>query len=506
MELSMEYQSSNSCAIAFTGTGRQAVATDFTLPDYCSDIERILRCGGAVQLHTISENAGHLHADGEIDLRLLYLNEEGQPDLFEQHLPLSVSLQMPDPAENGVLRAHATIDYLNCHARSPRKISLNGSVSVQFEVLQSKEEQIVSSLPSCESLSQQIAVSSLVSLQQRTFDLSETVSLPAALPPVEKLIRADALPTVQSVEAVDHKLLVKGSLQIDAVYLTQDKSIEKFRHTLPISQVLEVPGVTAGSLIDLSLETQALYVQTKRDGADEMRLLDLAAKLSALVRAYENRTLSGVIDCYATNASLQPQTALRSYPLFLKQVQISAQAEESMETGVAGCEVLDAVVDSKKTKTVCDADSIEIETDVTLLLLLRDPNGNLHVLERNTQLHLKEMLHLDADDAQFSPAVNVSVNGVHVLENGNLKADLLIQAAGNLFAVLQNTVVTGGEILECDKQPDCQLILYFGKTGELLWPIAKRYRSTVGLIRSENNLSDNTLAEDRLLMIPTVVS
>ena len=73
MDLSMEFQSNKVCAVVFSGIGRQSVASDFTLPDYCGDIERILHCSGFVQLHTINANGDRLQADGEIEIRLLHI-------------------------------------------------------------------------------------------------------------------------------------------------------------------------------------------------------------------------------------------------------------------------------------------------------------------------------------------------------------------------------------------------------------------------------------------------
>ena len=505
MDLSMEFQSNKVCAVVFSGIGRQSVASDFTLPDYCGDIERILHCSGFVQLHTINANGDRLQADGEIEIRLLYLTDNGAPDVFEQHLPLSVSLQTPQAEQNGVLRAHASVDYLNCRALSPRKISLNGSVSVQFEVLQAKEEPIVCALPSCEALTQQITMSSLVSLQQRVFDLSETLSLPTEFPSIGKLIRVQASASVQSVEAVENKLLLKGNLNIDVVYLTQDQTFQKLQHQLPISQVLDAPGVTTDSMIDLSLEILSVYAQAKRDGADEMRLLDLAAKLNATIKAYQKKTITAITDCYALNGLLQPELAQRSFPLFFKQTLLSSRTSETIETSVRSGRLLDACVTRVKTKIETTSDRLQMTSDVTLLALVQDTDSGIHAVERTVSLQMQESMQLDAADVLFVPDLKVSVTGVQIDTDGHIHIDLNAEAVGNVFAVQQQNVLISASLQENDNQPDSQLVLYFGKTGDDLWSIAKRYQSTIALIRSENDLKDDTLPDNRLLLIPSAV-
>lgn len=505
MDLSTEFQSNKCCTVAFPGTGRQTISTDYTMPDYCGDIERILHCGTAVQLHAVSENTDRLNAEGEIEIRLLYQSDDAKLAVFEQHLPLSITLPLAEPAQNGFVRAKALVDYLNCRAISPRKISLNGSVSVQFEMLRETEETLISAMEDCEVLPQQIPVSSLVSLQQRCFDLSETVSLLAKLPAVGSLIRVSGMTTVQSTEAVEDKLLLKGELQLDVLYLSFDGNLQRMQHTLPISQVLDAPGVSAESKLNLTLDSMSIYAQPKRDGADDMRLLDFAAKLSVTIRAYETKTLQAIVDCYAPHGDLQPQMLSRAFPVFLKQLQLSLQREETIDTGVENCEVLDAAVMQMKPKTTADADAVEVETETSLLLILRDPEGNMHAIERSVTLRFSEPLHLDADDVLFSPDVSVKVTGVQSDAGGNVRVTLTGQAAGNLFAVQQISVLINAELKNSDTQPDCQLILSFDKAGENLWPIAKKYRSTVSLIQSENDLPDGALTEDRLLLIPTAI-
>ena len=89
MELSMEYQSNNVCTVAFSGTGRQPISSDSTLPDYCGDIERILHCGACIQLHTVNAAADRLRAEGEIELRILYLTSDALslPEVTQSKVP-----------------------------------------------------------------------------------------------------------------------------------------------------------------------------------------------------------------------------------------------------------------------------------------------------------------------------------------------------------------------------------------------------------------------------------
>jgi LysM repeat protein len=75
---------------------------------------------------------------------------------------------------------------------------------------------------------------------------------------------------------------------------------------------------------------------------------------------------------------------------------------------------------------------------------------------------------------------------------------------GSVFQKQTEQVLTDAAVLEEQTQPPAELVLSFVKEGESLWQIAKRYRTTVASIREENDLSEDTLPEDRMLLIVAV--
>ena len=46
------------------------------------------------------------------------------------------------------------------------------------------------------------------------------------------------------------------------------------------------------------------------------------------------------------------------------------------------------------------------------------------------------------------------------------------------------------------------LVVYFAKEQEQLWDIAKKFRTSVELIKTENELKDDVLSKRRILLIP----
>ena len=48
------------------------------------------------------------------------------------------------------------------------------------------------------------------------------------------------------------------------------------------------------------------------------------------------------------------------------------------------------------------------------------------------------------------------------------------------------------------------LIIYYAKSGEKIWDIARRYNTTVDAVLSANHLEDQPLRADTMLLIPCI--
>ena len=58
---------------------QQPVDLDFTLPDYCPDIEKILKCTLLPKIYSRNLSAGQLRVDGASLVRILYCDGNKKP-------------------------------------------------------------------------------------------------------------------------------------------------------------------------------------------------------------------------------------------------------------------------------------------------------------------------------------------------------------------------------------------------------------------------------------------
>ena len=502
MELSMKQNTYAVCSKFSELALRYPLDADLVLPDYCGDVQRILNCSVQPNLRAPTVTGDHISAEGELVIRLFYINEANRPDCFEHHVSFTVGSLVNNLPVGAVLSESCTMEYVNCRALSPRKVSVNGTALVQIDVLEKKDLSFVESAPTLEIQAKDVSCSGLCALAEKELDLSETFALPDDYPPIACLLRTSAFPVLQSKEAVNDKLLIKGVLQFEILYLAVDGTVCRLTHELPLNQLIDAPGVTPDGDTDVVLNLLALYAEPKRDGNDEPKLMELAAKLSAIVKGYEPRTVTVVTDCYATNGTLLPEFAEHSFPTRLSVLSISKKLQAAVNTGMENASLISAALVQSSTEAECKNGSVVFKSQATVSILLEGADKEMHYLERTCDLQTEEQTDCKEDHCFNLTSASLQTSHLQLEPKGTLQLTFIFNAQGVIQAEQKSNILTDAKLEESSECNHQSLVLSFSNEGETLWNIAKRYQTKVSLIQEENALQDDVLQEDRMLLIP----
>ena len=115
-------------------SAQQNIETSITLPDYCSDIKRILKCILRPGINNVSVSGENIGATGKVSLKLIYVNEKDMIDCYEGVEDLTSSAIIKDMPEGTMISASAKVNYVNCRAVSQRKITVEGNIAVLFRI------------------------------------------------------------------------------------------------------------------------------------------------------------------------------------------------------------------------------------------------------------------------------------------------------------------------------------------------------------------------------------
>lgn len=510
MDFELKKEELNTLKCVPLAPAEQSVNLELNLPDYCSDIKRILKCFVSPSVNSLRRQENTVTASGEIVIRLVYVNSEEKIDCFEHKTELSKTAELKDIPESAVISCDCETEYINCRAASRRRISLDGSVCVIFKAHCFGKTEVITQIESSgvQTLQSEEELACITAAGEKCFDMSETASLSQEAEPIGKIIRSQSFAKLESAKAVSGKLLIKGELVTEVVYCADSAEMKPqlFFHTMPISQIVEIPNLSEDDDCLVRLSVRALNLQPRSDSSGSNRLLEIAAKVCAFVKGTAVKSVKMVTDCYSTCCALK---ADYSYiEVFKKTHTFDVDSSFKKAAELSGRNVA-SIVDAQCLKASCtvaaNGEKLELRVSILAGLIFVDSDSSFQYAEKDVELTIEENLHKRLQKILCEPYITVEKIEATPLGGEKIQFTLNLKGKFNVFSCEQRRVCMAvGEDENAQSPQRCALIICYPKKGEKLWNIAKHYGSTCKAIADENGISGDEIEEDKMIMIPCV--
>ncbi len=488
----------------------QGIETQITLPDYCGEIKKILKCALVPGIHSVSRTGERVSARGNILLRVLYCAENDRIDCYEKNIDLAVSGQMKDIADDTVLTAKAETSYVNCRVSSPRKITVEGSVCVEFngEKINKKEYPFAVESPYVQVLNQEIENENTICIGEKTFDMAETVSLPSEKPPLGKLLSRNAYVVLDSKKAVSGKLLIKGECVTEIVYCPQDETsaLQRFSHSMPLSQIIDIDGIDDDMECNVRCVPSLLTVNSKNGSDDSGRLIDIVLRISAQISGTKKGKAKFISDCYSTDGEIESEYTLTDILCPLTSFEKTETVKSVIDIGAQVKEIYDVRISDVKTQMKGEGDKAKGVCKAVACILYIDEKDEPSYAEK--ELEFLSEVPLKGTYESVKCDYDAFVKKTEWNSSGKGKAELSLDIIVNVKICSVNSVRILADIKKAEgenknfRKP--ALTIYFCDDKEKVWDIAKKYRTTSEAVREENGIEGEEIKGARMLLIPSV--
>jgi len=510
MDFNLHKQAVGINELIFEGMAEQSVDSDLTLPDYCPDILRILKCTITPRVTGVQAAGDRVTVDGNALVRIIYCSEGSRVRCYEQSYPFSKHIDVKNLADNACVSIRARTDYANCRAISQRRADIHGMITLSIKITKCREEELLSGADGagiqlqCKNLDTVSSVNDV----EKPFPMSEVVEVGSDRPPVAQIIRCNAIALIDDIKTINNKILIKGDMIVSILYYgdNPDGELTNFTHSMPISQIIEIEGVNENSIIDARLIVTSLEILPKSDSSGEMRLLDISARICAVIRSYNPMEFPIVTDSYSTKYDMKIDKKTLDYLKPIDKFKDSFVCKDSFDfSGTGISNLIDQWCgDITSAATVRD-DELIISGSVTVHIIYLDKDGQPNYAERQADYEYKRALRDRINRLKCDPSVLVTAdNGILSSENRiDIKIELSVSAA--VFSNESDRIISDIQPIENQNvKSNAALTIYFSDEGESVWNIAKRYKTTVESIISENGLKGDVITEKGKLLIPKV--
>ncbi len=506
MDFELKKNSINKSVLYKSLSVKENLDLQINLPDYCSDIGRILKCSVQPEISAVSLRGDKLNALGTAVVRLIYVSEEGKLDSYETESDLSFAGDIENPPENAAIKIKAKTDYTNCRAMSQRKVSVSAAVTLTFSLFTEKKTECVCGSEREDLQLKKIAVKTenLICQGEKSFDLGETVSLESAMPDIGKIISVKGYCKNISQKSVTGKLLLKGDLVADIAYLPdkEENKICKLTHTLPINQIIDLIGADEKSNCKITADICKLIVNIKPDSAGKNRLFEIAARVSAFSKCKCEKETELTLDCYSTDYEVTAKYETEEFLSFIKNISEEKQLSKSFELNKAIGEILHVFPLECSVKSTGSENTVKFFSECLVGVLYLDEKGNAAYTEKNLESEFEERVGAEYEKLVCEPVCTFFAAAASAGKDSvDITADIKI--TGDIYFANSKKFCKDIVCEENDKKvtDNPALTVCYSQKGEKLWDIAKKYNTTVKSIKEENLIKEEVLGENKMLMI-----
>ncbi|MDR3551548.1 MAG: DUF3794 domain-containing protein, partial [Clostridia bacterium] len=420
----------------------------------------------------------------------------------------SHGFDLREPSQEATSRAKARVEFVNCRPVGPRRVQIKASLSLSAKAWVSREESFVSDCENdkIELLKKPVRACTPVNSAERPFKVNDELEVSRSKQPVASVIRTKAHAVMQDYKVISNKIIAKGELLLQTLYAGDDEAsrLETVEHSIPISQIIDLDGVTEDCVCDVRFITGDVRVEPDNDS--ENRMLAIEADMTASAQAFREQEFYTVTDAYCTDYDMD----LKSKPISFESVGNMGRYNEMVRlsldapnTGIAS--VSDCCCEPVIKSAGIDGKALVVEGNMAVSIIAADNAGSPISLERTMPFTLHEELANVEGSMRCEPELTVLSTACGLI--GDDKLDLRIECILEtaVYSVVNETIVVDMAV-DDSKEKECvprkTLTLYYADKGEHIWDIAKRYNTSMNAVKRENSLEDDELEERKMLLIP----
>ena len=456
----------------------QSIDSDITLPEYVDNIDYALSCSLIPQIESTAFSDGRVTVEGKAFIRLMYASQKGTLNCFESEVPFSRFAQVQNADDGDCISVRADTQYINCRLVNPRRFDAHGSINIGVEVTRVNTEQAVSSADGAgiQTLKKELNVSNALAVREKQFSLSEALEINRSLPSPAQIVSICASPSIGETKLISGKALVKGDMELTVHYIPDGEPdlIEKVAFSLPISQILELDCQDEGDESVTDITVYAVSYALRPDSGSSVRLIDVSVEAAAKVSVFKNEVIGIVTDAYSTEYKTECE---------VKRLEIRNLKEQFCDN------------------CLCRS-PFSVSGNVRAGLTVEYTNGEKGYIEKPLEFEYSRTV--DCEDFICEKSVRVNASSFLVTSQNNIDVRVEIEIFASVFEKRFVTAITDICVKEdCRKIPcGAALTLYYPDKCEKLWEIAKKYNTTVDAIKTENQLSDESVDSGAALILP----
>ena len=489
-------------------TAEQGIDVDFTLPDYCPAVSRILKCKLIPRINSKNVGSGTAMVDGSATILLIYADSENRICSFEYVVPLAKSVEIKEDCIGARLNCRARSSYCNCRAVTERKMDVHGAVEFDMRVVRPIETEIVSDADCGEVQLRRgsAPATNPMGYCEKSLIIEDDIELSQGQPEISSLIRYEANPCITECKIISGKVLLKGELILRVLYCPTDATRPILsRSAVGFSQVMDIDGIHELCECDTRIDIAYLEVKPKTVSTGEVRCLALNAKLLLRTDCYCGEDIPVILDAFCTEHKSESKVNEIGFDKIISSINENYICKKNLEfSDDALGSVLDMWCETNVSAVRLEGSIAVICGSVQVCMLVYDVQGNATYQERPIEFEFRHNLPKMPENFFCDPQIQVVNCGFTIVGENTLEVRVELKICAAVYEQTKLPLIVDITVSDEVKEVDTSqgsIVVYYACAGETVWDIARRFSSKVDEIMQMNCLETDVLETEKALIV-----
>ena len=497
---------------------------DIVLPDYCDDINRIIRVDAKPIIKNKYANKDIARINGIVAVTVIYISEPyKQLRSFSFANDFDYSCDIPGILSHHKMSAQIEVGELNCRLLNPRKMTVRVECGILIRSNENKPayeyennnfysnanpdehdgiliEKLKQNFESCNML-----------VGESEIKTEENITITDG-PAANEIIYADINISVDEIKPLYNKAVVKFTADIKLLYNSIEDKNEyiKISRQVQSTQIIEIDNLDEKYDCICKINLSSLKTDIDIDQYGENKIINIDFITQIEIMAYKNNEYEAVIDAYSPkfeNSVQNEIVKIQRYKGIYKDrqsVEDSIVLEDASISMESMEEVMDIVGMVVINNSVINDSVITINSSAELSVMVKSGEGEIQNLDCSVPIKT------DINTGEKIINGNVDINGFVLnaeaaIESGKLIVKITVCYECVVFEN-ENRSIVRAVIVDADKPKiitkDAQMIIYYPNKNESLWNIAKKYDSQVSKIMKYNKCENQNIGDKKIIVIP----
>ena len=487
-------------------TAQQNIDADIILPDYYDTIGKIIKSEICPVAEAVTSSGDKISVSGIAKFSLLYMGEDNKMYYYENEYRYTKVFQSQYAEKSLSIRINQTVFSLNCRAIAPKRIELRAILQIGARLIVEGCNELISAVDNdCViTKNENISYISTINSVTRSFSLSSSFSLSEFNDKIDIIIRKNSRIKNSEIKTIHNKAYIKGLAETEILYYSNESGCASTTVlSIPVSEIIDIFGAEDDD--DCIVHFNDVYTDIILKNNDTENP-SLEIRLDVNLQAEITRRVNGNIisDAYSINNELHTVKAAAELSILRKK--LSKTESLVFETDLYDeCDfsVIDCWLNNVRLSSEKHGNRNNILLTAVFNAFLKNEYGKFSLVAREHTVEV--VLVADGSDVNFSePAYDVLSISALQLPSGKLRfsAEITIgSAVDNICKVYGFTEIDVCDEIKCDASS--RYTVYFAKSNEDIWSVAKENRTSVEAIKAINDLSGEAITEDKMLILPS---